>query len=155
MDVALALAYQRAAGKILNEQLAAAKSPRSNGTRWSRNRLIAAVRGAAEVLGTPLGIHPFMQYVGTTTSTLYRWFPRGWHSLLDEAGVETCPPGTTKRWSDEDLLAEYDRVHAELGRHPTLAELGRLATPSRSTFFNRLGGTREIRERHAEWKAQP
>ncbi len=151
MDEATALAFQRAACEQLEKRFGSARRKRRNRRRWSRNRLLAAARGAAELLGSPLGVHPFLQHVGTTTSTLYRFFPAGWHDLLREAGLEPLPPGTTRQWTDDELLAEYDRVHESLGRHPTLAELGRLATPSRSTFLNRLGGKAEIEDRHGQW----
>lgn len=121
--------------------------------RWTRTSLVEAVKHAVEELGWPLTIHEFLGFVGTASNTIYRHFPRGWYDLLDEAGIEPVARGMPTKWSDEELLAEYDKVHAKFGRHPTLNELDTWAGPSACTFKNRLGRKAEMERRYEDWVA--
>lgn len=119
---------------------------------WTRERLIAAARTADRASPDPLSMPRFCEVAEVSNFTIYRLFPEGWGDLVRTAGIREN--SRAKRHTDDDLLRLYHELKQQLGRHPTANQLRRLASVSHTTYRNRFGGMRELRERYEEWLAQ-
>ncbi len=120
---------------------------------WTKKQMVRVAKKALEELGWPLTCYGFLAYAGIRSPTLYRVYPRGFHDLLDDAGIEPAKPGLPVKWSDDQLLADYGRIAEELGRYPTVVELDQMAEASQATYRLRIGRKGQIIKRYEEWVA--
>lgn len=121
------------------------------GRKWSRERLLTEARTYAAEVRRPFSIHDFTGHLGTTHRTIYRNFPGGWTEFLATAGLEPCPKGMPRTWTDAALLDEYGRAYDRLGRHPSFVDLECLTAVSTSTIRRRFGPKKNLEaafERH-------
>jgi AraC-like DNA-binding protein len=59
-------------------------------------------------------------------------------ALRSHADAANAPPGLLRGLADPRIAVALQRVHAELGRHWTMAALAKEAALSRSVFFERF-----------------
>ncbi|MFW5917265.1 MAG: homing endonuclease associated repeat-containing protein [Halorubrum sp.] len=78
-------------------------------------------------------------------STYRRQFG-SWTNALTEAGFEPADARTAERISDEDLLAELERMATDRGATPTFQEMERDGAYSPRTYVNRFGSWNEALE---------
>lgn len=84
-----------------------------------RNGVLAGIRRAAKALGRPPRRHELMRFAGVSNTAVLRHFERLSNAIL-AAGLE--PGARGRKISDEDLLADWNRVRQELGRVPRYLE---------------------------------
>ena len=112
-------------------------SPPQRGTKIACDELVAELASLASSLGrAPTSIE--MDESGAfSSSTYYRHFG-SWTAALEAADL-SGESTTTRKLSDEDLLAEVDRLAAVLRRPPTTTEMNELGAYSSSTYRRRFG----------------
>ena len=114
--------------------------------------LAILLRDAAAIHGPAITPSKFLSMQPGFEHQLLASVLAAWPQLRREAGLAECAPRFgRKRFSDDDLLVEYDRVRSALGKDPTWAEINRHSAVSRQTYQDRIGTIRELRAMHHEW----
>ena len=109
---------------------------------------IAQKRGAVR-------LRAFCLDTGLSESSL--WYHCGsWTRLLRKLGIDRLERTTRsrvpgRRWSDEELLGEFDRVAGKLGKIPTYAEFNLEGGCSWNVLFRRFGKKAALENRYAEF----
>jgi hypothetical protein len=109
----------------------------------TREETVAAIRLAAEALGTPrLSIPAFRQQTGIPQSVVLRHFD-SWSEACQAAGVAcgpTAPQSRTRRVSEDDCILEMRRVAELLGQDRlSTREFGRYAKFTAKLVINQFG----------------
>src|SRR6185436_18382415 len=116
----------------------------------NRDRIVDAVRRYAATTSSPLTFRGLKEKTGVTVRQVYYWFPEGWFGVLSAAGLGDR--GSRKRpVSDHELLAELQKVSADLGRWPRWTELQARSRFAPATYQVRFGTMRELPTAHARW----
>jgi len=101
--------------------------------------LLAELRRVAESMGRCPTSEEFDEQGCFSAATYFRRFD-SWAAALDRAGVSGSYPSPSRRQvSDDDLLAELDRLASALGRPPTETEMSELGDHSPKTYRRRFG----------------
>ncbi len=119
----------------------------------NRERIIGAVRRFAGRTQGPILAKPFAVWSHISLRTIYGCFPRGWHSVLEAAGLIGRARARLPL-TDECLLYEFDRVARKFGRTPTWSQFVRRCTrsiPAR-VVSDRFGGPAGVLARYGAWK---
>jgi hypothetical protein len=115
-------------------------------------QLAILLRDAAAIHGPTITPSKFLSTQAQLEPQLLANILAGWAQLRREAGLPECAPRFgRKRFTDDDLLVDYDRVRTALGKDPTWAEINRHSAFSRQTYQDRIGTIRELRAMHREW----
>lgn len=116
----------------------------------SREQIIEAARIAAERRGVnALSRSDFERLTGISQYHIYRLFPDGgWSEVSNLAGLESHQNAPI---TDDELLAEFHRVAASLGRIPTWQIFAGRANVSADVVRRRFGGLQGTLERYQEW----
>ncbi|HEX6984636.1 MAG TPA: hypothetical protein VF170_04630 [Planctomycetaceae bacterium] len=118
----------------------------------SDSRLVELLRDAAAIHGPAITLSKFLQWSGELDPAVVAKLLVGWEALRKDAGLPAAAPRLgRKRFTHDDLMAEYDRVRRVVGRDPTWGELNRHSAVSRQTFQDRFGPIAELRKAHREW----
>ena len=113
-----------------------------------RNGVLAGIRRAAKVLGRPPKRYELMRFAGVSLTAVLRHFQSLTNAII-AAGLEPQPMG--RRVSDEELLADWNRVRQELGRVPKYFEYACHGRHAANTLTSRFGSYRKAIATAEEW----
>jgi hypothetical protein len=114
-------------------------------------RLVKLLRHYADIHGDDITLSKFLRECDLPVDVVAKLLA-AWPQLRAEAGLpEAVPRAGRRRFTHDDLMAEYDRLRRQLGRDPGYYDLCRLSSISRTTFRERVGRMAEIRKAHREW----
>ena len=120
-----------------NDALAAAGfDEESQGADISEATLFAEIDRLADEIGQPPTFTEMQSMGKYSPGTYHRRFG-SWNAALEAAGYEPASPGKTA--SDEDLLAEIERLADELGSAPTAREMDDVGRYASATYQRRFG----------------
>lgn len=112
---------------------------REHATAIPESDLLAELRRVTEAMGRCPTSGEFDERGRFSAATYFRRFD-SWAAALDRAGVsESYPSPSRRQVSDDDLLAELDRLADALGRPPTETEMSELGDHSPKTYRRRFG----------------
>ncbi len=114
--------------------------------------LLAALRTLVEQRGPNITLFDFRQETGIPYYYIYdRW--GSWTKLRRAAGLPARVE-LANVYSDDELLAAYHRVAAQLNAFPGIVEFNRLAGHSWNSLAARFGKHPEIQQAYRHWLAQ-
>ena len=110
--------------------------------RYSDADLLDEIRRVADVAGADgaPSLQDFRDHSDIADTTVLRRFD-SWNAAVAKAGFEPNDP--QQRIPTEDLLDELQRLHDEIGRAPTIAEMKDQGEYWPSTYKNRFGSWAE------------
>jgi hypothetical protein len=118
---------------------------------FTRESIIEAAKTAAAQTGGSMSRADFSRLTGIGTHHVYRLFPEGgWNEVQVLAGVERHRKDNDPL-SDDELIAEFHRVAAELGAIPTWSKFNARANVSDDTVRKRFGGLQGTLRKYREW----
>lgn len=117
---------------------------------YSRESILAALTEFVKAGRTRICLADFSQLTGISADAIiHHW--RSWSALRRAAGlsVREIPQPL---YSDDDLLAEFDRVVRKLGRVPSRKDFDAEGCCSSVTLMKRFGRKRELLRRWEAWR---
>lgn len=126
--------------------------PRGRRRQHSPQSILQALTRLVEAGHNRITQPDFARLTGISmTAILYHW--GRWSALRQAAGLprhEVPPP----RHSDDDLLAEFDRVTRKLGRAPSDNDFDAESCYNMATLRARFGRKAEILKRWQQWRSR-
>ncbi|MBW3539277.1 MAG: hypothetical protein KY476_03330 [Planctomycetes bacterium] len=121
-------------------------------SRHTPESLLQALIGLLKSGRTRISRCDFSRQTGISKDAiLSHW--GSWSALREAAGLS--PQEVSRpRFSDDDLLAEFDRVMRKLGRFPSEREFDAEACCAMFTLRRRLGRRAELLQRWQEWQSR-
>jgi hypothetical protein len=120
-------------------------------TDWTREKIVEAVKEAAQRCNGELSMREFVGSIGIHTRSLYLLFPvGGWSEIRELAGLRRHPKDRVAQ-TDHELLGEFHRVVGQLGAIPSWHGFDSLASVSSGTVARRFGGRRGTLRRYRAW----
>ena len=113
-----------------------------------RNGVLAGIRKAAKALGRPPKRYELMRFAGVSLTAVLRHFQSLTNAII-AAGLEPRTRG--RKISDEELLADWNRVRQDLGRTPRYFEYACHGRHAANTLSGRFGSYRKAVARAEEW----
>ncbi|WP_115863010.1 homing endonuclease associated repeat-containing protein [Halorussus litoreus] len=112
---------------------------REHATGIPEAELLSELRRVTEEVGRCPTSEEFDERGRYSAATYFRRYD-SWAAALDRAGVsESYPLPSRRQVSDNDLVAELDRLASALGRPPTETEMSELGEHSPKTYRRRFG----------------
>lgn len=119
--------------------------------QYTEADLIRAARSASEQQEHSLSRSDFERISGISQHHIYRLFPDGGRSALeDRAGLEKHPSHHVQL-DDNEILKEFHAVASELGRVPTWAQFNSRAQISSDVLRRRFAGRLGVLTRYKAW----
>ncbi len=121
----------------------------------TRELILSEARRIAARTRGPLTIGRYCKLTRFSTTQVYYWFPEGWSTVLEQAGI-TDRAFSKRHTPEHELMAEIDRVAQRLGKTPSWHQFRRLRSRKYSlNEFRRCFGPRaSIMRRYRDWKAK-
>ncbi len=117
----------------------------------TRESIIEAAKAAAAQTGGVVSRVDFKRITGIGDYHVYRHFPEGgWSEVQELAGVQRHEKDNDPL-SDSELIEEFHRVSTELGTIPTWAKFDARARVSCATVKKRFGGLQGTLRHYREW----
>ncbi|HET9180486.1 MAG TPA: hypothetical protein VFP59_00005 [Candidatus Angelobacter sp.] len=113
-----------------------------------RNGVLAGIRRAAKALGRPPKRYELKRFGDVSLTAVLRHFQSLTNAIV-AAGLEPRTRG--RKVSDEELLADWNRVRQQLGRLPRYHEYACHGRHAANTLCTRFGNYRKAVARAEEW----
>ena len=117
----------------------------------TRQTIIEAAKRAETEAGGPISRPDFERLTGISQYHIYRLFPEGGWSEVKRLGELQRHPKDNEQLSDDELLAEFHRVAAEMGQIPTWTAFAHRASVSADVVRRRFGGLQGTLKRYRTW----
>jgi hypothetical protein len=120
-------------------------------TDWTREKIVEAVKEAAQRCNGELSMRHFVGAIGIQARQIYLLFPvGGWSEIRELAGLRRHPKDRIAQ-TDHELLGEFHRVVGQLGAIPSWHGFDSIASVSSGTVARRFGGRRGTLQRYRAW----
>ena len=117
----------------------------------SPETICETLRRLAETLGPDLTLARFTRETSISSHTVYRHF-ESWPALRQAAGLPPHAARSKVRYTDEELMAAFDRVYRFLGRTPSIRQFTQLTRINTGTLALRFGRRRRMLTAYTKYR---